>query len=76
MRRKVVSMLIVISLLFGMIPMGVLANDKQTDAAIAYFVDAGDQNPLTVNAGDKLGVYNSVTDQDYGPDPITGKLWG
>lgn len=76
MKRKVVSMLIVISLLFGMIPMGVLANDKQTDAAIAYFVDAGDQNPLTVNAGDKLGVYNSVTDQDYGPDPITGKLWG
>ena len=43
------------------------------DPAIAYFVDAGDQDPSTVNEGETLGIYNSVTDQIFGEDPVTGK---
>lgn len=46
------------------------------DPAIAYFVDAGDQDPSTVNEGETLGIYNSVTDQIFGEDPVTGKSWG
>ncbi len=41
-----------------------------------YFVDCGDYSPNTVNEGDYFGAYNSVTDQVYGEDPVTGKKWG
>ena len=30
----------------------------------------------TVSDGDYLGVYNSVTEQVYGTDSVTGKSWG
>ncbi len=43
---------------------------------LAYFVDCGDWDPSTVSEGDALGVYNSVTEQVYGADPVTGKMWG
>ena len=42
----------------------------------AYFVDCGDYQPSTVSDGDYLGVYNSVTEQVYGTDSVTGKSWG
>lgn len=45
-------------------------------AEILYFVNAGDPTPSTVEAGDQLGLYGSVTDQEYGLDPVTGKTWG
>lgn len=51
-------------------------NANVQDPSIAYFVDCGDYDVYTVSAGDKLGVYNSVTEQVYGADPITGKMWG
>ena len=43
---------------------------------LAYFVDCGDHNPATINPGDSFGMYNSVTDKVFGPDPVTGKKWG
>lgn len=46
------------------------------DENIEYFVDCGDYNVTTVSAGDKLGKWNSVTEQVYGEDPVTGKRWG
>lgn len=46
------------------------------DRSIAYFVNAGDLDPKTINEGDKFGIYNSVTDQFYGPDKLTGMKWG
>ncbi|HHW01150.1 MAG TPA: hypothetical protein GXX36_16565 [Clostridiaceae bacterium] len=46
------------------------------DESIAYFVNAGDIDPKTINEGDKYGIYNTVTDQFYGPDKITGMKWG
>ena len=43
---------------------------------IAYFVDCGDYNTATVSEGDIFGKYNSVTEQTYGADKVTGKKWG
>ena len=46
------------------------------DSEIAYFVDCGDQDTTTATTGDKFGRYNSVTEQLYGADPVTGFAWG
>ncbi len=46
------------------------------DSSIAYFVDCGDQNTSTLTGKDKLGQYNCVTEQLYGADEVTGKMWG
>ncbi|MCA0757115.1 S-layer homology domain-containing protein [Paenibacillus sp. N4] len=43
---------------------------------ILYFVNAGDSTPATAEAGDKLGLYASLTEQAYADDPATGKAWG
>ena len=48
----------------------------ERDEAVAYFVDCGDYDVTTLSSGDKFGLYNSVTEQVYGADPITGRLWG
>lgn len=42
----------------------------------AYFVDCGDWSPQTLSDGDYFGVYNSVTEQVYGADAVTGRMWG
>lgn len=55
---------------------GVFAAEENTDSALAYFVDCGDFDVSTLSAGDKFGIYNTVTDQAYGEDPGTGKKWG
>ena len=46
------------------------------DDSIAYFVDCGDQDVTTATGSDKFGTFNSVTEQLYGADPVTGKQWG
>ncbi|MBQ1464310.1 MAG: glycoside hydrolase family 127 protein [Ruminococcus sp.] len=43
---------------------------------IAYYVDCGDHNSDTITGRDRLGMYNSVTEQLYGADEVTGKMWG
>ena len=52
---------------------GIRAN---VDANVAYFVDCGDHDPSTVSSGDLFGTHNSVTEQLYGKDPVTGYTWG
>ncbi len=46
------------------------------DTELLYFVDCGDRDVNTLSEGDKLGVNNSVTEQFYAADPVTGKKWG
>jgi hypothetical protein len=46
------------------------------NSSIAYFVDCGDHDPYTLTGRDKLGFYNSVTEQLFGPDEVTGAYWG
>jgi hypothetical protein len=57
---------------------GALTTDQQLadNDYILYFVNAGDKTPATLEGNDKMGLYASVTEQVYGPDPITGKNWG
>lgn len=52
-------------------------NDEQLAAHdyIFYYVDCGDQTPSTPDPGDKIGLYQSVTDKEYGVD-TTGYSWG
>lgn len=49
---------------------------EETDAVLYYMVDCGDRSLNTVSEGDTLGIYQSVTEQIYGADPATGKVWG
>ncbi len=44
--------------------------------SIAYFVDCGDHDPTTLSSGDTLGLFQSVTDQVFGADAVTGASWG
>ena len=46
------------------------------DSDVAYFVDCGDAAASTVSAGDKFGLYNSLSEQMYGVDQVTGMAWG
>lgn len=46
------------------------------DEKLAYFVNCGDHDVTTVTGSDKFGVCNSVTEQLYGYDPVTGQKWG
>jgi len=80
--RIVMSMLLIVSMLTGILPPQSMeaeaknGEEANVDSVIAYFVDVGDKDPATINTGDKFGVNNSVTDQIYGEDPGTGKIWG
>jgi hypothetical protein len=53
-----------------------IVKDYEKDDSLEYFVDCGDYNVTTVSDGDKLGKRNSVTEQVYGEDPVTGYKWG
>ncbi len=46
------------------------------DSNVYYFVDCGDHTPATLSGDDKFGIYNSLTDMIYSPDPVSGKYWG
>ncbi|MDS0524253.1 Ig-like domain-containing protein [Clostridium sp. SHJSY1] len=43
---------------------------------LLYYINAGDNNPLSLENGEKLGTRNSSEDQSYGRDPVTGYHWG
>lgn len=46
------------------------------DNTIVYAVDCGDLDVKTVPADGPLGTHNSVTEQAYGVDAVTGYKWG
>lgn len=49
---------------------------EKADESIIYAVDCGDINPATAPEDGPLGTHNSVTDQVYGVDTVTGYKWG
>ena len=49
---------------------------SNADPNLAYFVNCGDYNVATLSDGDRFGIYNGITEQAYGLDPVTGKTWG
>ncbi len=52
------------------------AERSDVDPALAYFVNCGDFDVTTVTGKDLFGIYNGVTEQVYGKDPVTGMMWG
>lgn len=46
------------------------------DPWLLYYVKAGDDEPGTIKGSQILGVKQSVKDQAYGSDVVTGKAWG
>jgi len=53
-----------------------LSSRKDVDQNLAYFVNCGDPNVATLPSGDLFGLYNGVTEQIFGIDPVTGYKWG
>lgn len=43
---------------------------------VLYFANCGTDEPTTVDAEDKMGLYQSKSDQTYGVDEVTGYEWG
>lgn len=56
--------------------MKAIKNLYDTDNTTAYFVDCGDHDTTTVTGSDKYGYFNSLTEQIYGIDEVTGTVWG
>ena len=46
------------------------------DENVLYFVNVGTQSLSTTASDEVFGAYNSILDQAYGEDDITGKNWG
>ncbi|MFA9462693.1 MAG: bacterial Ig-like domain-containing protein [Velocimicrobium sp.] len=51
-------------------------NPESIDTHSSYFVDCGDHNPQTLTGYDNFGLNNSITDQVFGKDKVTGYYWG
>ncbi len=48
----------------------------KVEKELLYYVDAGDSSKTALEEGEEFGVRNSVEDQSYQADPITGFKWG
>lgn len=46
------------------------------ESQLLYDVDAGDASPSTLEEGEELGLMNSVEEQAYQEDSVTGYKWG
>lgn len=54
----------------------VTATPRVPDGNLCYFVDAGASNITSLASDEQFGSYNSVLDQEYGEDPVSGRNWG
>lgn len=54
----------------------VTATPQPPEGNLCYFVDVGASNVTSLASGEQFGSYNSVLDQEYGEDPISGRSWG
>ncbi|MBO5488382.1 MAG: hypothetical protein J5972_00570, partial [Eubacterium sp.] len=80
--KRVAAASLALAMTASVIPdMGIVARAAGTpqdreDNTIVYAVDCGDLNPATVPTDGPLGTHNSVTEQVYGADSVTGYKWG
>lgn len=79
--KKTVSLalaaaMVVTGLNLESVPLWAATAVEREDSSIIYFVDCGDLDPETVPEDGQLGTHNSVTEQLYGEDPVTGYKWG
>lgn len=61
---------------FGNVSNLVTGTPQAPEGKLLYFADAGTENIYFPAADEAFGRFNTVLDQAYGPDPITGKNWG
>ncbi|MBQ7278554.1 MAG: glycoside hydrolase family 127 protein [Clostridia bacterium] len=50
--------------------------EEELDEDLLYFVNCGSHTPTELPKGEVRGQYNSITEQLYGIDPVTGYAWG
>ncbi|WP_407673173.1 glycoside hydrolase [Paenibacillus alkalitolerans] len=43
---------------------------------VLFYVDAGDGTPHSLEEGETMGAYQTLEEQPYGSDPVTGTKWG
>lgn len=53
-----------------------IGDRTDVDPTLAYYVNCGDFDVTTPGDKEAFGIYNGVTEQVYGKDPVTGKMWG
>lgn len=46
------------------------------DSQVLFYVDAGDGTPLVLEDGETFGSQQTLEEQQYGSDPVTGIKWG
>ncbi len=54
----------------------VTGSPKIPEGSLLYSVDVGTSKPDAISEDNKVGIYNSVLEQQYGKDPKTDKMWG
>lgn len=47
-----------------------------SDSEVLFYVDAGDGTPLDLENGETFGSQQTLEEQPYGNDPVTGIKWG
>ncbi|HZG85974.1 glycoside hydrolase [Paenibacillus sp.] len=52
------------------------ATPNGSGSSILYYVDAGDDTPAAAEQGETFGSLQTLEEQPYGSDPVTGMKWG
>jgi len=52
------------------------ATPNGSGSTVLYYVDAGDDTPAALEQGETFGALQTLEEQPYGSDPVTGMKWG
>jgi len=52
------------------------ATPNGSGSTVLYYVDAGDDTPAAAEQGETFGALQTLEEQPYGSDPVTGMKWG
>lgn len=61
---------------FGNVSNVAAGTPKVPEGKVLYFVDAGTSNLYSPASDEQFGRFNSILDQAYGKDAVSGKNWG